>query len=148
TSLLDSLEKQCDQHIRRQPGRPFCARGLSELFSNFGDVAKASTWISRYRQARREVDPEAERIYWSLQVTSANNQALEQESKGNLGAAESLFRSAIEIADRNLGPDHPDTAGSLNNLGDLLESRGDLAAAEPLYRRAVAIAEKSLGPHD
>ena len=61
--------------------------------------------------------------------------------------AEPLFRSALAIAEKSLGPDHPDTAGSLNNLAGLLESKGDYAGAEPLYRRALAIAEKVLGPN-
>ncbi len=45
-----------------------------------------------------------------------------------------------------LGPEHPDTATSLNNLACLLKDQGDLAAARPLYERALAIREKALGP--
>ena len=44
------------------------------------------------------------------------------------------------------GPEHPDTALSLNNLAALLSNKGNTAAAEPLYRRALAIYEKVLGP--
>ena len=45
-----------------------------------------------------------------------------------------------------LGPEHPDTAMSLNNLAGLLQAQGDLAGARPLYERALAIREKVLGP--
>jgi CHAT domain-containing protein/tetratricopeptide (TPR) repeat protein len=45
-----------------------------------------------------------------------------------------------------LGPDHPDTATSLNNLADLYHSQGAYDKAEPLYLRALAIREKTLGP--
>jgi hypothetical protein len=45
-----------------------------------------------------------------------------------------------------LGPEHPDTATSLNNLAGLLYAQGDLAGARPLYERALAIREKVLGP--
>jgi tetratricopeptide (TPR) repeat protein len=45
-----------------------------------------------------------------------------------------------------LGPDHPDTATSLDNLAFLLQAQGDLAGARPLYERALAIREKVLGP--
>ncbi|HMF29697.1 MAG TPA: tetratricopeptide repeat protein, partial [Candidatus Cybelea sp.] len=45
-----------------------------------------------------------------------------------------------------LGPEHPDTATTLNNLAYLLQAQGDLAAARPLYERALAIREKVLGP--
>jgi hypothetical protein len=45
-----------------------------------------------------------------------------------------------------LGPDHSDTATSLNNLARLLQEQGELAAARPLLERALAIREKVLGP--
>jgi hypothetical protein len=45
------------------------------------------------------------------------------------------------------GPEHPETATELNNLGFLLQAQGDFAAAQPLYRRALAIWERVLG-HD
>jgi hypothetical protein len=45
-----------------------------------------------------------------------------------------------------LGPDHPDTAWSLTNLGLLLRDLGQLEAARPYLERALAIREKVLGP--
>jgi Tetratricopeptide repeat len=45
-----------------------------------------------------------------------------------------------------LGPEHPYTATSLNNLAGLLQAQGDFAGARPLFERALAIAEKVLGP--
>ena len=45
-----------------------------------------------------------------------------------------------------LGPEHPDTATSLNNLAEVLREQGRYAEAEPLYRRAITIFEKALGP--
>ena len=46
----------------------------------------------------------------------------------------------------NLGPEHPDTATSLNNLALLNHNQGLYAKAEPLYQRALVIREKVLGP--
>jgi tetratricopeptide (TPR) repeat protein len=146
-ALLESLEKQCGQHMRHDPARPYCARGLGELYAFNGNTAQAEHWMNYYLQHRVGPDPEAERIYQSLRVTSLNNQALSLESKGDFVSAEPLFRSALAIAEKALGADHPDTAGSLNNLAGLLESKGDYAGAEALYRRALAIAEKTLGPN-
>ncbi len=60
--------------------------------------------------------------------------------------ARPLFERALAIDEKVLGPDHPDTAGSLNNLGYLLRAQGDLAGARPYYERALAIREKALGP--
>ena len=102
--------------------------------------------MAYYLEHQADPDPEAERINQSLRVTSLNDQALSLESKGDYAAAELLYRRALAIAEKALGPDHPETAGSLNNLASLLESKGDYAAAEPLYRRALAIAERTLGP--
>ena len=48
--------------------------------------------------------------------------------------------------EKALGPEHPDTATSLNNLAELYRATGAYAQAEPLYKRALAITEKALGP--
>jgi len=145
--LLESLEKQCGQHIQHEPARPYCARGLSEVYAFTGNVEQGRRWMEYYLEHRTGPDPEAEQTYQSLRVTSLNNAALSLESKGDMEGAEPLIRSALEIAEKNLGPNHPDTAGSLNNLASVLEAKGDYAGAEPLYRRALAIAEKTLGPN-
>ena len=55
---------------------------------------------------------------------------------------------ALSIREQSLGPTHPDTASSLNNLAFYLNETGDLAeraAARPLFNRALAIREKVLG---
>src|SRR5262249_4581709 len=53
---------------------------------------------------------------------------------------------ALAIDEASLGPDHPDVAGHLNSLGELLRKDSRLAEAEPLSRRALAITETSFGP--
>ena len=60
--------------------------------------------------------------------------------------ARPLYERALAIREKVLGPDHPDTAASLNNLACLLQDQGDLAGARPLFERALAIREKVLGP--
>ena len=60
--------------------------------------------------------------------------------------AAALFREALAISENTLGPEHPDTAKSLNNLALLLKGQGDYAGARPLYERAVRVTEKALGP--
>lgn len=59
---------------------------------------------------------------------------------------ESLFRKALAIQERALGPSHPATANTLNNLSTYLDRRGRPQEAEPLQRRALDILEKRLGP--
>jgi tetratricopeptide (TPR) repeat protein len=69
---------------------------------------------------------------------------LRRESK--YADAEPLYRRALAILEKQLGPEHPDIARSLNNLALLFEFDRRYAEAEPLYRRALAIYEKQLGP--
>jgi tetratricopeptide (TPR) repeat protein len=60
--------------------------------------------------------------------------------------AEPQWVRALEIREKALGPDHPETLRSVNNLALLynLERRPD--DAEPLLKRALAGYEKTLGP--
>ena len=44
-----------------------------------------------------------------------------------------------------LGPDHPDTLSSRNNLAGAYRSAGDLAKAIPLYQDTLAASERVLG---
>jgi tetratricopeptide (TPR) repeat protein len=60
--------------------------------------------------------------------------------------AEPLLRRAITTYEKTLGPEHPSTALSLNNLAELYREQGRYAEAEPLHRRAIAIREGALGP--
>lgn len=50
------------------------------------------------------------------------------------------------MTENKFGPDHQNTAQSLNNLALLYQDMGDYARAEPFYRRALKIREKALGP--
>jgi tetratricopeptide (TPR) repeat protein len=56
------------------------------------------------------------------------------------------FRRALAVRERVLGPEHPDTATSLNDYAELLRVQGDPGKAQPLYERALAIYEMTLGP--
>jgi CHAT domain-containing protein/tetratricopeptide (TPR) repeat protein len=55
-------------------------------------------------------------------------------------------RRAVKECETVLGPEHPDTAGSLNSLATLLESMGQYEEARRPYECALAICEKVLGP--
>jgi tetratricopeptide (TPR) repeat protein len=68
------------------------------------------------------------------------------DALGAYAPARPLYELALAIREKALGPDHPDTATSLNNLALLLRAQGDFAAARPLYERTLAIVEKALGP--
>ena len=60
--------------------------------------------------------------------------------------AQLLLERALAIDEKALGPDHPDMANTLNNLGSILEPQGDLAGARSYYERALALFDKAYGP--
>jgi len=66
--------------------------------------------------------------------------------QGKYAEAIPVAKQLLEIREKTLGPDHTNTAASLNDLADLYHPTGDFAKAEPLYQRALKIVEKALGP--
>ena len=54
---------------------------------------------------------------------------------GEYAKAEPLFQEALRIRQKVLGPEHPDTATSLNNLAALYQDMGEYAKAEPLFKK-------------
>lgn len=74
------------------------------------------------------------------------DEEVEQLSKqGKFQAAIPVVRRVLAIYQKVLGPEHPNTATSLNNLGELLRVQGDYAAARPHLEQALAIQKKVLG---
>jgi tetratricopeptide (TPR) repeat protein len=76
-----------------------------------------------------------------------NQEAIELYQQGKYDRAVIVAEKALEVAEANVGPNHPDVATSLNNLAALYYTQGDYAKAEPLYKRSLAIREKALGPN-
>merc|ERR1712217_432207 len=68
------------------------------------------------------------------------------KAMGKHHEAEPLFRHALEGREVTLGPTHPDTLTSLNNLAMLLKAKGQHQEAEPLLRRTLEGCEATLGP--
>lgn len=59
--------------------------------------------------------------------------------------AEPLLQRALAIREFILGTENPDTATSLDNLGELYHAQGQYVRAEPLLQKALTIREKTLG---
>jgi Flp pilus assembly protein TadD len=57
-----------------------------------------------------------------------------------------MYKEALAVRQKVLGPEHPDNTTSLSNLAVLLQAWGKLAQAEPMYREALAVSQKILGP--
>jgi CHAT domain-containing protein len=59
-----------------------------------------------------------------------------------------LLRKALEIREKALGPEHPDTAKSLYNLAKIYRLSGMFAQALPLSQRSLEIREKIFGQNN
>ena len=79
-----------------------------------------------------------------LAATLLTNYGYLLHMAGDYAKVRPLHERALAIAEKNLGENHPQTAGSLNNLA-LYRALGDYAAALPLYTRVSAIRESVLG---
>lgn len=64
----------------------------------------------------------------------------------NRNEALDLYRRALAIKEKCLGPKYPDVATTLNNMAVPRKAQGDRQGAADLYRRALGIFEESLGP--
>ena len=72
-----------------------------------------------------------------------NNLALAYQAAGKLDLALPLFEETLKLRKAKLGPDHPDTAGTMASLGSLLIEKRLFTEAEPLLRECLAIREKT-----
>lgn len=81
-----------------------------------------------------------------LVAVSLNNLAKVYGATGKISDAEKLYRRALAIYEKLLGPDSLNGAAILDSLGYLeLVARHDPDGAEALFRRGVEIREKVLG---
>jgi tetratricopeptide (TPR) repeat protein len=88
--------------------------------------------------------------YWGMTFWEARTLLLQTGyyfyQRGQYWEAEPLWKSALTICEEMLGPEHPDTLSSLNNLAILYHSQGKYEQAKPLYQRALEARERLLGP--
>jgi tetratricopeptide (TPR) repeat protein len=65
--------------------------------------------------------------------------------RGAYRSAEALCRIAVRVEARLLGPEHPDTLISMNNLAETMKAQGDLASARQLHEQLLDISRRVLG---
>ena len=70
---------------------------------------------------------------------SLNNLGGLYKDQGKFPHAEPLFKRALAISEKTLGPDHPNVATSLENLAQLYRDIGHENKAKPMEKRAAAI---------
>ena len=126
----------------------------------FAQSSLWKTYIAAGTKAYQEGNyPEAEKQWGAVlneaegfgledprRAASLNNLAELYKAQGKYAESEPLYKRALAIWEKALGPGHPGLATSLNNLADLYRLQGKYTKAEPLHKRALAIREKALGP--
>jgi tetratricopeptide (TPR) repeat protein len=144
---LEGLERRCG------PAHPETLRslnGLAMVHESRGRYASAERLFARALEVRSQVlgDLHPETIVSMNNLACLHHRIARDatvavdERRRRLREAEEVLRRVHEARERSLGPGHPSTLLSMNNLALLLKEE----AAEPLLRRALASSEQKLGP--
>ena len=113
-----------------------------------------SYWLDLEKNAGADLERDYERAWkqWRLDEESKETGDLASALEGFLAFAgrygdfsERLARLSLAIDENILGPEHPSTGTSLNNLGVMLRDLGRLDQSESLLQRALEIIEKIHG---
>ena len=67
------------------------------------------------------------------------------QEQGQYGLAHERVRDALSTRESILGPEHPDSLNSMNNLALVLDSQGKYDVAEEMYRQTLELHKKVLG---
>jgi tetratricopeptide (TPR) repeat protein len=114
------------------------ARRLALLFDSLAQSEEAIDFYQKAIAAGTEVED----VPYSDIGTMLNNVALILRKSGRQKAAEPCYLRALEIYEKQLGPDHADVASVLNNLAVFYTNERRYTEAEKLHLRALAIREK------
>ena len=105
-------------------------------------AAAANALLSQVEAANGKDSLEAARVL-DIVVESALGMGKTKDTE-----TRRLAERALSIKETVLGPDHPEVAKSLMNLGILVRKEGDFGEAQRLLERSLEIREKTLGPRD
>jgi tetratricopeptide (TPR) repeat protein len=123
--MLEAAQERCQQTMTRE------------------QVREAGLWVSHWIDLMERQVVETFGVQMGMVATHLS---LYYYAQGIFKSGEEWSERDLAISEKQLGPDHPDTGTSLNNLATLYKSMGRYEDAEPLYLRALAIKEKQLGP--
>ena len=97
----------------------------------------AEKWLSKARQGRKS-EVELAKVYSWLGIFF--------QYLGHYQRAKEFQKKALEIFEKNFGPDHPNTAVTYSNLALGLQDLAEYQRAKGLLEKAMASAEKNFGP--
>lgn len=133
------------------------ARAIFERNSDSARLATADDHIGILEYNVGNLDRALRLFQWSTEFRKRRlgDHALVAEGLSNQGSvledlkrpaeAEAVYREALDVARRTLGPDHRSVTAIMNNLGLFLSRAGKWSDAEQMLRQALAIDERVLG---
>src|SRR4030095_13904594 len=114
------------------------ARRLASWCDSLGQSEEAVNFYQKAIAAGSQIDD----VPYSDIGTMLNNIAFILRKSGRQKAAEPCYLRALEIYEKQLGPDHPDVASVLNNLAVFYTNERRYTEAEKIHVRALGIREK------
>ena len=118
--------------VVHMPSVASAAESRADIITHTGE---SDSLQQRGVQSQAEID----------QVTNLINQAEDHLKQRRYAEAEPLYKHALAIIEKAVGPNHPVFVAMLNKLATIYLLQRKYAEAEPLYRRALEIREKALG---
>ncbi|WP_214041665.1 FxSxx-COOH system tetratricopeptide repeat protein, partial [Methanoculleus sp.] len=70
------------------------------------------------------------------------------QARAEFNESREAYERALRIDEKTYGPDHPNVAQDVNNIGTVLRDLGDLSGAKEYFERALRISEEACRPKD
>jgi serine/threonine protein kinase/tetratricopeptide (TPR) repeat protein len=128
------------------------SRQVSDFLTGLFRVSDPSEARGNSVTAREILDKGADKIGRELQGQPLvqgklmNTMGYVYRNLGLFDSAQGLLEKALDIRTKALGPDHPDVATTLADLGNVMWHKGDFAKAKVFLEQALTIREKRFGP--
>ena len=128
--------------------RRWAERAVLAVNRSFPQI-EVKTWPLCQLYLPHALECAADIAQWELATTEAASLLFQVGyylvDRGQYEQAEPLYQRALTTYERVLGPEHPDTLSTFNNLASLYQNQGKYEQAEPLYQRALTAYERVLG---
>jgi tetratricopeptide (TPR) repeat protein len=122
-------------------------RYLSEIYL-YPKYDNKSLWIQYIPHVLNALEVRRESVdkhstFWLLHCVAET-----YATTGKYEQREQMYRESLELGQKALGREHPDTFNAMNNLALLLDTRGKYREAEQINRELMKLKRMVLGPKD
>jgi tetratricopeptide (TPR) repeat protein len=109
---------------------------LAEVFP-FPEHENRDVWMEYLPHAQTALEFREDSTNEEAKRDLLSSVALSHAILGKYQTAQVMHRQTLELTEKVLGEEHPDTLGSMNNLALMLDNLGKYEEAETIYRRAL-----------